>query len=178
MDETSRLMAGIVTIIILLALSVIIGRCSIPSWASTVTQEVPYAGFSIDVVGDGLDLSAAAGVVAEIETWLSQQTTTTRAVTSTLRNTVTSSPGSDRWDQLAQCETGGDWAANTGNGFGGGLQFAHQTSWSTWLSYGGGGYAAHPWEATRDQQIEVAETVLASSGWKAWPGCSKKLGWL
>jgi len=79
---------------------------------------------------------------------------------------------------LAQCETGGNWATNTGNGFGGGLQFMHQHSYSTWLSYGGGEFAPHPWEASREQQIVIAERVLAGSGWKAWPGCSRKFGWL
>ena len=83
-----------------------------------------------------------------------------------------------RWDQLAQCEAGGNWATNTGNGFGGGLQFMHQRSYSTWLSFGGGEFAPHPWEASREQQIVVAERVLASSGWAAWPGCSRRFGWL
>ena len=83
-----------------------------------------------------------------------------------------------RWDQLAKCECGGNWGCNTGNGFGGGLQFMHQSSYSTWLSYGGGEFTPHPWEASREQQIVVAERVLASSGYKAWPGCSRKFGWL
>lgn len=83
-----------------------------------------------------------------------------------------------RWDRLAQCEAGGNWATNTGNGFGGGLQFMHQRSYSTWLSYGGGEFAPHPWEASREEQIVIAEKVLAGSGWKAWPGCSRKFGWL
>jgi len=83
-----------------------------------------------------------------------------------------------RWDQLAQCEAGGNWATNTGNGFGGGLQFMHQKSYSTWLSFGGGEFAPHPWEASRESQIVIAEKVLASSGWNAWPGCSRKFGWL
>lgn len=83
-----------------------------------------------------------------------------------------------RWDQLAQCEAGGNWATNTGNGFGGGLQFMHQSGYSTWRSFGGGEFAPHPWEASREQQIVVAERVLSSSGWGAWPGCSRKFGWL
>jgi hypothetical protein len=88
-------------------------------------------------------------------------------------------PGTgSRWDRLAQCECGGNWGCNTGNGFGGGLQFMHQRSYSTWLSFGGGEFAPHPWEASREQQIIVAEKVLASSGWGAWPGCSRKFGWL
>jgi resuscitation-promoting factor RpfA len=73
------------------------------------------------------------------------------------------------WDRLAQCESGGNWNTNTGNGFSGGLQFAG----STWRAYGGSG-AAH--KASRGQQIAVAERVLAKQGWKAWPACSRKLG--
>ena len=84
----------------------------------------------------------------------------------------------DRWDRLAQCETGGNWSANTGNGYGGGLQFAHKSSWSTWKSFGGQEFAPHPWEASREQQIIVAERVLKTSGWRAWPGCSKRFGWI
>jgi hypothetical protein len=89
--------------------------------------------------------------------------------------TSVSSDGSV-WDAIAQCESGGNWAINTGNGFGGGLQFMHQRSYSTWLSFGGGEFSPNPWEASREQQIIVAEKVLASSGWGAWPGCSSKLG--
>jgi hypothetical protein len=111
-------------------------------------------------------------------------TTTSTTVPKQPQNKVSNAPvpeyrndSADRWDQLAQCETGGNWSANTGNGFGGGLQFMHQRSYSTWLSFGGDEYAAHPWEASREQQIVIAEKVLASSGWKAWPGCSRKFGW-
>jgi len=80
-------------------------------------------------------------------------------------------PDSD-WDALAQCEAGGNWGINTGNGFQGGLQFTP----STWQAYGGGAYAATADGATREQQIEVAERVLAGQGWGAWPACSAKLG--
>jgi hypothetical protein len=83
-----------------------------------------------------------------------------------------------RWDQLAQCETGGNWSTNTGNGFGGGLQIMHGRGYSTWLSFGGGEFSPAPWEASREQQIVIAERVLASSGWRAWPGCSRKFGWI
>lgn len=77
-------------------------------------------------------------------------------------------PAAD-WDALAECESGGDWSINTGNGFSGGLQFTP----STWAGFGGTG-AAH--EATREQQIAVAERVLAAQGWGAWPACSQRLG--
>lgn len=76
------------------------------------------------------------------------------------------------WDALAQCEAGGNWNINTGNGYSGGLQFHPQT----WTGHGGGAYAATAGSATREQQIAIAEKVLASQGWGAWPACSSKLG--
>lgn len=76
------------------------------------------------------------------------------------------------WDQLAQCEAGGNWAINTGNGYYGGLQFSP----GTWTGYGGGAYATTANQASREQQIAVAEKVLAGQGWGAWPACSSKLG--
>lgn len=81
--------------------------------------------------------------------------------------------GAGRWDQLAYCESGGNWATHTANGFSGGLQFAD----STWRSFGGTAYAPMAWQASREAQIAVAEKVLASAGWVAWPACSRKLGW-
>ncbi|AMM18832.1 transglycosylase [Frondihabitans sp. PAMC 28766] len=73
------------------------------------------------------------------------------------------------WQALAQCESGGNWAINTGNGYYGGLQFTQ----GTWAANGGTGSPAAASEAT---QISVAERVLASQGWGAWPACSAKLG--
>jgi hypothetical protein len=68
------------------------------------------------------------------------------------------------WDAVAQCESGGDWSADTGNGFYGGLQFKQ----STWDENGGVG---NPANASRDQQIAVANRVLATQGTEAWPKC-------
>jgi hypothetical protein len=82
--------------------------------------------------------------------------------------TANAAPGMD-WDALAQCEASGNWAANTGNGYYGGLQFTQQT----WKGYGGQG---NPANASREQQIAVAERVLAGQGPNAWPSCSKRLG--
>ncbi|MER5635959.1 transglycosylase family protein [Kitasatospora sp. NPDC002227] len=76
------------------------------------------------------------------------------------------------WDRVADCESGGDWSINTGNGFYGGLQFTS----STWKAYGGGQYAAQANQASKGQQIAVAEKVLASQGPGAWPVCSVKAG--
>ena len=70
------------------------------------------------------------------------------------------------WDAVAQCESSGNWAANTGNGYYGGLQFTV----STWRAYGGTGM---PNQASRDEQITVAERVLAGQGIGAWPVCGK-----
>lgn len=81
-------------------------------------------------------------------------------------------PSGGVWDQLAQCESGGNWAINTGNGYQGGLQFHPQT----WAGYGGTDYAPSAGQATREQQIAIAEKVQASQGWGAWPGCTAKLG--
>src|ERR1700741_191848 len=75
------------------------------------------------------------------------------------------------WDQVARCESGGNWAINTGNGYHGGLQFSS----GTWASHGGGQYAPAANMATKDQQIAVAERVLASQGKGAWPVCGHGL---
>jgi LysM repeat protein len=74
------------------------------------------------------------------------------------------------WDAVAQCESGGNWAINTGNGFYGGLQF----TLSTWLGYGGGQYAPRADLASRAAQIAVAERVLAGQGINAWPVCGHR----
>ncbi|MCU1548448.1 MAG: transglycosylase [Arthrobacter sp.] len=82
---------------------------------------------------------------------------------------VPSTAATSTWDSLAQCESSGNWAINTGNGYAGGLQFSP----STWAAYGGTGSAAN---ASREQQIAVAERVQAGQGWGAWPACAAKLG--
>ncbi|MUN63679.1 LysM peptidoglycan-binding domain-containing protein [Kocuria sediminis] len=81
---------------------------------------------------------------------------------------ASAAPGST-WDALAECESGGNWNTATGNGFSGGLQFTP----STWAAFGGTGA---PQDASREQQIAVAENVLDGQGWGAWPACSAELG--
>ncbi|CAL9440818.1 transglycosylase family protein [Streptomyces sp. enrichment culture] len=71
------------------------------------------------------------------------------------------------WDRVAQCESGGNWSINTGNGYYGGLQF----SASTWAAYGGTQYAPTADKASKSQQIAIAEKVLAGQGKGAWPSC-------
>ena len=73
------------------------------------------------------------------------------------------------WDAIAKCESGGNWATNTGNGFYGGLQF----TMGTWRANGGVGA---PQNASREQQIAVAERVLATQGIHAWPVCGAHAG--
>jgi uncharacterized protein YabE (DUF348 family) len=81
--------------------------------------------------------------------------------------------GGSVWDALAQCESGGNWAINTGNGYYGGLQF----SYGTWLAYGGGAYAQTANLATREQQIAIATKVRdARGGYGDWPSCASRLG--
>lgn len=91
------------------------------------------------------------------------------AGTASAHEAGSSGVSSSTWDALAECESGGDWSINTGNGFSGGLQFTP----STWKSFGGEG---SPTNASRAEQIAVAERVLDEQGWGAWPACSEKLG--
>lgn len=84
-----------------------------------------------------------------------------------LSASASAAPSHD-WDGVAQCESGGNWGINTGNGYYGGLQFSH----STWVANGGTGYAN---QASKAEQIRVAENVLASQGVGAWPSCGAYL---
>jgi hypothetical protein len=85
-----------------------------------------------------------------------------------MAGTANAAPAST-WDALAECESSGNWSTNTGNGYSGGLQFSP----STWRAYGGEG-SAH--NASRTEQIAVAERVLDGQGWGAWPACASELG--
>ncbi|MEV7151647.1 MULTISPECIES: transglycosylase family protein [unclassified Streptomyces] len=94
------------------------------------------------------------------------------AIAAPLMATGTASAATaSEWDAVAQCESGGNWAINTGNGYFGGLQF----SASTWAAYGGTQYAAQANQAGKAQQIEIAEKVLAAQGKGAWPVCGTGL---
>lgn len=79
------------------------------------------------------------------------------------------SSGGTVWDQIAKCESGGNWSINTGNGYYGGLQF----SLGSWRAVGGSGL---PSEASREEQIVRGEMLKARQGWGAWPSCTSKLG--
>jgi hypothetical protein len=110
---------------------------------------------------DGLEAQAAAKAAAA------------KAAAARSTSSGSSSVDGSVWDRLAQCETGGNWSHPTvSGGFSGGLMFHY----ATWNANGGQAYAATASGATREQQITVAERILAASGWGAWPGCSIKLG--
>lgn len=161
-DVGARAWTGCATVIVMLAAAFLLGRCTAPAAATPAPPE------------PGIE-QAASPDVAHVEAVIAAAVTT--FVTNRTAAAPTAVPPAatpaDRWDALAACETGGNWAADTGNGFHGGLQFAP----STWTSMGGLDFAPTADQATKDQQIHVAEKVLAVVGWKAWPGCSSKLGW-
>jgi hypothetical protein len=129
----------------------------------------------IDGVNEAARIDAFLNGVEGVAQILAAQAPRPAAAIRSGGNTGRSAPATSDgsvWDRLAQCESGGNWAINTGNGFSGGLQFLR----STWLGVGGGEYASDAHLATREQQIDIATRVLASQGWRAWPGCSSMLG--
>lgn len=88
------------------------------------------------------------------------------------RSSAPAVAGGSVWDTLAECESNGNWAIDSGNGFSGGLQFHPQT----WQAHGGGEFAPNAAQASREEQIVVAERVQASQGWGAWPACTAAMG--
>lgn len=180
MDETqpswTRTIFGCIAVILLLGAGVLVGRCSTPANA-----EPDYASINTEPVEViGYDFHENAGrALAELDTYLTSITTTTtivsRSAAAPAAGPAAPTSSSDRWDQLAQCESGGNWAyPPVTGGFSGGIMFHI----GTWLANGGGDYAPDAYLASREEQIIVAERVLAASGWGAWPGCSRKYGWL
>jgi len=133
----------------------------------------------VNAVAEQARLDAAnafyAGIAAQAAERAAAEQSANRAPAPAGGNTGRAAPAAadgSVWDRLAQCESGGNWAINTGNGFSGGVQFVR----STWLGMGGAEYAPDAYLATREQQIDIATRVLASQGWGAWPGCSAMLG--
>lgn len=119
----------------------------------------------------------AAELAAELAYTRSVQSSTTSSdasnsgVAETTTATDSTYSGDSVWTDLALCESGGNWQANTGNGYYGGLQF----SLSSWRAVGGTGYPHH---ASPSEQIARAEELRSMQGWGAWPGCAAKLGLL
>jgi hypothetical protein len=111
----------------------------------------------------------AAEQAAAAEAAKEQAAASSAAASSTAATSAPAVAAGSVWDRLAECESGGNWAINTGNGYYGGLQF----SLSSWRAVGGTGY---PHQASRETQIAMGERLRAEQGWAAWPACSRKLG--
>lgn len=169
--------ALVVTLIVgLTAASVIVARAddgaerAVPSAGTAVFVDPNPAMVEVAAVTgylDGIRLDAEARAAAE----QAAQAGARRAAAAYRAPNIDLGDGSV-WDRLAHCETRNDWATNSVPGFSGGLGFAN----STWNSNGGQEFAPIAAEATREQQIVIAERILAGSGWGAWPGCSDLLG--
>jgi hypothetical protein len=100
-----------------------------------------------------------------------QVTVGTKAVEAPASEDVPATGNTSAWDRIAECESGGNWSINSGNGYYGGLQFNHQT----WVAYGGDAYATNAHLASKAQQIAIAEKVRADrGGYGAWPVCGKR----
>ena len=147
------------------------------AWAPTILADRGQ------LVGRQVGLAAAATGAPEEIADGALPTPAAATMEATLHSVATPAParpaasvvtydGDSVWDDLAQCESGGNWAINTGNGYYGGLQFSH----ATWHGYGGAEFADYPHQATREQQITVAERLHAARGYQPWPACRAKLG--
>lgn len=120
--------------------------------------------------GDEVHIAGSGETQAQISN--SAQSSSVNSGNTPAEPTTTTQATNGVWDRLAQCESGGDWQINTGNGFYGGLQFLP----STWAAFGGHQYAPDAHLATREQQIEIAEQTQSAQGWGAWPACTTSLG--
>jgi hypothetical protein len=159
----------------------------ITAWIESLTPEQKFEVLAADLTPaerevarayvaeqDRLTLEAFfAGLAAQAEAARQEAAAQAAAAARSTSSSSRSTAGGSVWDRLAQCEAGGNWAYPTvSGGFSGGLMFHY----ATWNANGGQAYAPTASGATREQQIIVAERVLANSGWGAWPGCSRKLG--
>lgn len=100
---------------------------------------------------------------------ITNSTKTSKKSSTQIKPVESSAVNDNIWDQLARCESGGNWSINTGNGYYGGLQF----SAATWRSVGGSGL---PHQNSREEQITRGKILQARSGWGQWPACTRKLG--
>ena len=169
------------TLIALLALwiaavaAVALGGRSEPDLASTRPVTAPEVSLVAQDLGSRLDATIAVLSVPTTTTTVPPTTTTTapppppqaaQAPPQAVPPGNTSASTSVNWDAIAACESGGNWAISTGNGYTGGLQFAH----STWIAYGGGRYASNAHLTSRENQIAVASTM----GLGHWPHCGSR----
>ncbi|MEQ3553262.1 transglycosylase family protein [Pseudonocardia nematodicida] len=117
------------------------------------------------LVGVGAVTALAAAPLATVGTATASESSSSPTAPSVERTST--------WDELAHCESTGNWQADTGNGFKGGLQFQP----STWEEFGGLEYASSAELASKHEQIDIAQNVQEGQGWKAWPACTENLGW-
>lgn len=132
-----------------------------PVLALTALAALLAAGTGVCAAADGAAGTAPAGPAGPLRT-------AAHAAQATAHCSQKDWP----WGCLAECESGGDWGARTGNGLYGGLQFTQ----ATWEAAGGLNFASRPDLATREEQIQVAERVQEQQGWGAWPACARRYG--
>lgn len=174
-----------------------IGWARIPNRKTAVVTMIAGVGVGVGVVVFGIDgvltPQPPSGTAANSATSTARSAPSATSTIATTAPKATANPSSKTpeagggntvaapgladssvWDALAQCESGGNWAINTGNGLYGGLQLDR----GAWLSNGGAAYAPLPSDATRPQQILIAEKVRADRGFSPWSSCARKLGLL
>jgi len=172
-----------------------IGGARIPNRKTAVVTMIVGVGVGVIVLGIGgvLTPQPPSGTAANSATSTARSAPSATSTIATTAPKATANPSSKTpeagggntvaapgladssvWDALAQCESGGNWAINTGNGLYGGLQLDR----GAWLSNGGAAYAPLPSDATRQQQILIAEKVRADRGFSPWSSCARKLGLL
>ena len=141
----------------------------------SASEQLPNRQLPSPTISDETETTAAPTVQPQPQPQAAQTETDPVSTDSTGSTSVASASAAPQvangsiWDSLAQCESGGNWSIDTGNGFYGGLQF----TLSSWQSVGGTGY---PNQASRNEQIMRAQMLQARQGWGAWPVCSAKIG--
>lgn len=165
------------------SLSSIAGKQGAESWRSIYdanaivkNPDLIYPGERLVIPPKGAKLAHRPLPVVQpvqVRHWVPAQPSRSRAhshfTSSGSSHRSSSVAGGSVWDRLAQCESGGNWSTSTGNGFYGGLQFTP----GSWRAAGGSGM---PNQASREEQIRVAQQLQQQQGWGAWPACSSKLG--
>jgi LysM repeat protein len=167
-------------------LSRIAGRQGVGSWRSLYDANPDIKNPNLIFPGQRLTIPTGSGQVSHRSFSTGHASARHSQRSSSVQRSSLESTGSQRhrssssrssgsvasggvWDRLAQCESGGNWSTNTGNGFYGGLQFTQ----SSWRAAGGSG---SPQNASRSEQIRVAQNLQKMQGWGAWPTCSRKVG--
>jgi LysM repeat protein len=157
-------------------LSRVAARHGLGSWRSLADANPQISNPNLILVGQQLVIPSGDGSVHHQDRSSSVERTSSPVSSHSSPQSSSSSRQSSGsvasggvWDRLAQCESGGNWSINTGNGFYGGLQFTQ----SSWRAAGGSG---SPQNASRSEQIRVAQNLQKMQGWGAWPTCSRKIG--